>query len=30
MNTEFWSGNLQEKDSLEDLDVDGMVIFKYM
>jgi hypothetical protein len=28
VRTEFWSGNLRERDYLEDLGVDGRVILK--
>jgi len=28
MHTEFWWGNLRERDRLEDLGIDGRIIFK--
>jgi hypothetical protein len=28
MNTKFWSGNLKERDRLDDLDVDESIILK--
>jgi hypothetical protein len=30
MNTRFWSGNLKEGDNLEDLNVDGEIILKWI
>jgi len=30
MNTVFWWGDLKERDNLEDLDVDGTVILKWI
>jgi hypothetical protein len=28
--TEFWWGNLWERDNLEDLDIDGRILFKWI
>jgi len=30
VHTEFWWDNLRERDHLEDLDLDGRVIFKWI
>ena len=30
MHTEFWWGNLKERDHLEDISVDGRVILKWV
>ena len=30
MHEEFWWGNLKERDQMENLDVDGIIILKYI
>ena len=30
MHAEFWRGNLWERDHLEDLDIDGRIILKFI